>query len=168
MVIVVNSPTSYYIAGLRSDLPDNWTYNVSDLRLPNVPIAGLLITVKLGDISRPIHAITDSGGLIFLAALYAGNRLWFPLGPTAMDDFLLTELVSLYLFLFFRIDSTKQQKKKCPTNRLTFVFIIFSFAGPLRRTRRRPFGTNVDHFLNLYLFDWLVGTTLGPYASFGQ
>lgn len=81
-----------------------------------------------------------------------------------MDDFLLTELVSLYLFLFFRIDSTKQQKKKCPTNKLKFVFIIFSFAGP----HRRPFGTNVDHFLNLYLFDWLVGTTLGPYASFGQ
>lgn len=73
MVIVVNSPTSYYIAGLRSDLPDNWTHNVSDLRLPNVPIAGLLITVNLGDFSWPIHAITDSGGLIFLAALYAGQ-----------------------------------------------------------------------------------------------
>lgn len=58
LVLIVNSPVDYYIAGMRTNLPTGWSYTVSDLRMANVPTAGLCITVEMGEYSWPITAIT--------------------------------------------------------------------------------------------------------------
>lgn len=73
MVVVVNDPTDYYVAAMRSNLFPNWTHSVSDLRMAAVPRAGLCISVDLDDHVWPINAIVNDGGFIYLTALHAGH-----------------------------------------------------------------------------------------------
>lgn len=73
MVVVVNNPRDYYVAATRSNLSSDWTHTVSDMRLTNVPLAGLLISVETGDHVWPVSAIVNDGGFIHLTGLHEGH-----------------------------------------------------------------------------------------------
>lgn len=166
LVLIVNSPVDYYIAGMRTNLPTGWSYSVSDLRMANVPTAGLCITVEMGEYSWPITAIVRDGGFIHLTGLYEGMppmvRTWSNRGgrfyprPARMCDSVLC-LIWNFRFLLF-----------CQGKKINH-FILSLFSGLLQpnsqRTRTR---FNVDRFITGYLFQWLVGTTLGPYFVTGE
>lgn len=72
LVLVVNGPTDYYIAGMRSGLPNGWSHTVSDLRMANIPMAGLRISVDMAGYTWPITAIVSNGGYVHLGDLHLG------------------------------------------------------------------------------------------------
>lgn len=168
LVLVVNSPVDYYVAGLRTNLPNGWSHTVSDLRMANIPTAGLCINIDMGGYSWPITAIVGDGGFIHLTGLHEGmpptvwtwanhggrfyprpTRMWFYFG------FNLNFPVSFHYFINF--------KKKL------IIFNFVSIPGSLQPNhRRRRTRFNVDRFVTGYLFQWLVRTTLGPYFTNGD